>query len=123
MSVPDRSIKLLVDNGIIPTENEWLSIKLHDGLYDPANEPYLKNWMPETKPRTSLVYIVHQADMMAARIEFEKEYLPKFKEETTNKDNFKLNNKKTKKTPTKTKALNSVPKNENLKGVIDKFFE
>ena len=61
-----------------------LSIRLHDGLYDPANEPYLKNWMPETKPRTSMVYILHQADMMAARIEFEKEWLPKI---NTSKDN------------------------------------
>ncbi len=34
--------------------------------------------MPEQKPRTSLPYILHQADMMAARIEFEKEWLPKF---------------------------------------------
>jgi hypothetical protein len=47
MSVPERSIKLLVDAGITPTENEWLAIRLHDGLYDPANEPYLKSWMPE----------------------------------------------------------------------------
>ena len=122
-SVPDRSLFLLQSHGIDYSINEMLTIKLHDGLYDPANEPYLKNWMPETKPRKSLIYIVHQADMMAARIEFENEYLPKFKEETTKKDNFKLNTKKTKKTPTKTKALNSVPKNENLKGVIDKFFE
>ena len=78
MSVPERSIKLLVDNDIKLTKNEWLAIRLHDGLYDPANEPYLKAFMPELKPRTSLIYIVHQADLMAARIEFEKEWLPKF---------------------------------------------
>ena len=42
MSVPDRSIKLLVDHGIKLTENEWMTIKLHDGLYDQANEPYFK---------------------------------------------------------------------------------
>ena len=34
--------------------------------------------MPELKPRTSLVYIIHQADILASRIEFEKEWLPKF---------------------------------------------
>ena len=82
MSVPERSIKLLVDNGIVPTENEWLSIRLHDGLYDPANEPYLKNFMPELKPRTSLIFIIHQADLMASRIEFEKEWLPIFSKST-----------------------------------------
>jgi hypothetical protein len=36
--------------------------------------------MPEQKPRTSLPFILHQADLMAARIEFEREWLHKFKE-------------------------------------------
>ena len=49
---------MLQSHGISYTTNELLAIKLHDGLYDPANEPYLKNWMPEQKPRTSLVYIL-----------------------------------------------------------------
>lgn len=79
MSVPDRSLYLLYSNGIIPTKNEMLAIKLHDGLYDEANKPYLQNWLPEQKPRTSLIYIIHQADMMAARIEWEKQWLNKFK--------------------------------------------
>ena len=34
--------------------------------------------MPETKPRTSLPFILHQADLMAARIEFEREWLDTF---------------------------------------------
>ena len=37
------------------------------------NVKYLKTYMPEQKPRTSLPFILHQADMMAARIEFEIE--------------------------------------------------
>ena len=124
-SVPDRGLYLLQSHGINYSVNEMLAIRLHDGLYDPANEPYLKNWMPETKPRTSLVYILHQADMMAARIEFEKEYLPKFNnEEVKKEENFKLNKEKAyKKLPTKSKALSSVKSNGNLKGVIDKFFD
>jgi len=73
-----------------------LAIKLHDGLYDEANKPYLLTWMPETKPRTSLIYIVHQADLMAARIEFEHEWLPKFKSNLPNQEkNFKLESKET----------------------------
>ena len=124
LSVPDRGLHMLQSHGISYTTNEMLAIKLHDGLYDPANEPYLKNWMPEQKPRTSLVYILHQADMMAARIEFEKEYLPKFKGETVKEENFKLNKKNSnKKLSVKSKALSSVKPNENLKGVIDKFFD
>jgi hypothetical protein len=79
MSVPDRSLFLLQTHGIDYTKNEYLAIKLHDGIYDEANKPYLINWLPEQKPRTSLPFIVHQADLMAARIEFEIEWLPKFK--------------------------------------------
>ena len=111
MSVPERSIKLLVDNGIVPTENEWLAIRLHDGLYDPANEPYLKNFMPELKPRTSLIFIIHQADLMAARIEFEQVWLSKFNEEVLDKP-------KAKKLDVKTKALGSM-KSEGLKNMLN----
>ena len=51
---------------------------------------------PETKPRTSLLYVLHQADLLAARVEFEKEWLPKLLgekkvEEKPKKDNFNLN--------------------------------
>jgi uncharacterized protein YeaO (DUF488 family) len=96
MSVPDRSLWILSSLGIQMTPNEYISIKIHDGLYDPANEPYLKSWSPETKPRTSLVYIIHQADLLAARVEFEHEYLdelaqPKKQEvkKTTTQSTFK----------------------------------
>ena len=78
MTVPDRGLWLLTQFGIEFSQNEMLAIKLHDGLYDESNKPYLMSWMPETKPRTSLIYIVHQADLMAARVEFEHEYLDKF---------------------------------------------
>jgi hypothetical protein len=78
MTVPDRSLFLLQQAGIQLTTNEWIAIKTHDGLYDQANESYLKGFMPETKPRTSLPFILHQADLMAARIEFEREWLDTF---------------------------------------------
>jgi len=78
MTVPDRSLFLLQQAGIQLTTNEWIAIKTHDGLYDQANEAYLKGFMPETKPRTSLPFILHQADLMAARIEFEREWLDTF---------------------------------------------
>ena len=114
MSVPERSIKLLVDNDIKLTQNEWLSIRLHDGLYDPANEPYLKTYMPELKPRTSLIFIIHQADLMASRIEFEKEWLPKFGNKEIKNNDFKVKNKAT----AKTRALGSI-KSEGLKSMLD----
>ena len=115
MSVPDRSLHLLLSNGISVSKNEWLAIKLHDGLYDDANKPYLMSWSPETKPRTSLIYIIHQADLMAARIEFEREWNSKIKNGVKKVDNFKVTEKK----PTiKTKALGSV-KSEGLMNLLD----
>ena len=111
MSVPDRSIKLLVDHDVKLTENEWMTIKLHDGLYDQANEPYLKSFMPEQKPRTSMVFIIHQADLMAARIEFEQVWLSKFNEEVLDKP-------KAKKLDAKTKTLGSM-KSEGLKNMLN----
>ena len=81
MTVPDRSLFLLQQAGIQLTTNEYIAIKTHDGLYDDANNPYLKGFMPETKPRTSLPYVIHQADLMAARIEFEREWNGKFGKE------------------------------------------
>ena len=98
-----------------------LAIQTHDGLYDEANKKYLFTYLPEQKPRTSLPFILHQADMMAARIEFEREWLPKLKGDldTTNK-NFILggNNNKKSNTSVKSKALGSI-KSEGLKNILD----
>jgi hypothetical protein len=118
ISVPDRSLFLLNQHGIQYTQNEMLGIKLHDGLYDDANKPYLISWSPETKPRTALVYIVHQADLMAARIEFEQAWLPKLKGEVTQNNSSNFTIEKTKKSPVKTKALGNI-KSEGLKSLLD----
>lgn len=76
-SVPDRSLFLLQSHNIKYTFNEMVSIQTHDGIYDEGNKKYLMTFAPSQKPRTSLPYILHQADLMASRIEFEKEWLPK----------------------------------------------
>ncbi len=122
-SVPDRGLWLLQQYDIKYTFNEMVAIQTHDGLYDSANDKYLKGWMPEQKPRTSLTFILHQADMMAARIEFEKEWLPKFSKDNldTSKKNFTLgsNSKSTNKsTSTKSKALGNI-KSQGLKNMLD----
>ena len=120
-SVPDRGLFMLQSHGISYTFNEMLAIQTHDGLYDKANEKYLMAYMPEQKPRTSLPYIVHQADLMAARIEFEREWLPKLKGSVdTSKKSFTLesNKKYPSKDSKQTKALGSL-KNEGLKNLLD----
>ena len=117
-AVPDRGLFLLQEHDIKYTFNEMIAIQTHDGLYDSANEKYLKGFMPEQKPRTSLPFVLHQADMMAARIEFEIEWLPKFSKNSVDasKKNYTLSSNK--KPSTKNRALNSV-KSEGLKNMLD----
>ena len=119
-AVPDRGLFLLQQHDVKYTFNEMIAIQTHDGLYDSANEKYLKSFMPETKPRTSLPFILHQADMMAARIEFEIEWLPKFKNNLGGlKSNFTLGTNSGK-SNIKNKALGSI-KSEGLKNIFDKL--
>jgi len=121
-SVPDRGLYLLQAHGIQYTFNEMITIQTHDGLYDEANKKYLMTFMPEQKPRTSLPYIVHQADLMAARIEFEREWLPKLQGNVDNsKKSFTLETNKKSAPATsdkKSKALGSL-KSEGLKNMLD----
>ena len=98
-----------------------VAIQTHDGLYDEGNKKYLMTYMPEQKPRTSLPFIVHQADLMAARIEFEREWLPKFQgnvEEKKKGFTLESNKKQPSKDNKQTKALGSL-KNEGLKNLLD----
>jgi hypothetical protein len=116
-SVPDRGLFLLQSHGVQYTFNEMLAIQTHDGLYDEANKKYLFAFMPEQKPRTCLPFILHQADLMAARIEFEREWLPKLKGENSvepQKKNYTLNTK----TSSKSKALNTLS-SPGLKNMLD----
>lgn len=123
-SVPDRGLFILQSHGIQYTFNEMIAIQTHDGLYDEGNKKYLVSFIPGQKPRTSLPYILHQADLMASRIEFEREWLPKLKEGKKSvdngKSNFTLGNKPnmSKKTSTKTKALGTF-KSDSLKNMLD----
>jgi len=120
-SVPDRGLFLLQSHGIPYTFNEMITIQTHDGLYDEGNKKYLVSFIPENKPRTSLPYIVHQADLMAARIEFEKEWLPKLNNvKESNKSQFTLETKKSAPATSdkKAKALGSL-KSEGLKNMLD----
>jgi len=71
MTVPDRSLKLLADRGIRVSENEWFGIKLHDGMYDEGNKHYYVSYDPSSRLRTNLPYVLHQADQLAARVEYE----------------------------------------------------
>lgn len=118
MTVPDRGLWLLTQLSISVSKNEYLAIKLHDGLYDESNKSYLMSWSPETKLRTSLPYIIHQADLLAARVEFEREWIDK------------LNNTPVEQ-PKPVQSTNSyqkpqpkldIPQNDGLKNAMASFF-
>ncbi len=109
-SVPDRGLFLLQNNNIKYTFNEMVAIQTHDGLYDEGNKKYLMGFMPELKPRTALPFILHQADMMAARIEWENDYLPKFRGEVKKEDKLE-----------KPKAYSKTPKLSNPDAPFNKL--
>lgn len=114
MTVPDRGLWLLSQLGIQVSINEMLGIKLHDGLYDEANKSYYISYYEERKLKTSLPYVLHQADLLAARVEYEnRDKTPT----TTSKPKTQH-----KKEATKTKALSSVG-SDSLKNVISNFFD
>lgn len=122
-SVPDRSLFILQSHDIKYSFNEMITIQTHDGLYDEGNKKYFTAFTPGQKPRTALPFILHQADLMASRIEFENEWLPKFRGEKSvdvKKENFTLGDKITSqpKTTSKNKALGTL-KSESLKNMLN----
>lgn len=74
MKVPDRSIFLLQEHGINFSENEYLAIKLHDGLYSKGNESYLMSAQPEFSLKTDLPILLHHADHLSTLIEASLEH-------------------------------------------------
>lgn len=65
---PERGLFLLQKYGVQVTQNEWLAIKISDGLYDEGNKSYLVNFAPYAM-KTNLPYIIHWADHIASRVE------------------------------------------------------
>jgi hypothetical protein len=41
-------------------------------MYEEANKPYLVSYNPDSRLRSNLPLILHQADMMASRVEWER---------------------------------------------------
>lgn len=118
-SVPDRGLFLLQLNEIPYSFNEMLAIQTHDGLYDESNKKYLVTFLPEQKPRTALPYILHQADMMAARIEFEKEWLSKLNDSSSKPQPSQPKSSSNKPSiPTKNNALKSI-QSEGLRNLLN----
>jgi len=74
MLIQDRSLYVLQKFGIQLTHNEYLAIRLHDGVYDDANKAYFIGYNPDSKFRTNIVNILHQADYLASKVEYDHWY-------------------------------------------------
>jgi hypothetical protein len=70
--IQDTSLYILQHFGVAMSYNEYYSIRVHDGPFDRANEAYWINNGLGGKFRTNLPMILHAADAMAARREFER---------------------------------------------------
>jgi len=85
MLIPDRSLFLLQQRGIKISLKEWFGIKLHDGLYDESNRPYFIAYDKNSRLRSNLPFILHQADSIAAKVEYEQWLKGSSKPKITNK--------------------------------------
>lgn len=72
MLIPDRSLYVLQRYGIPVSKNEYLAIRLHDGVYDDANKAYFISYNESAKFKTSIVYLLHTADLLASKVEYQK---------------------------------------------------
>jgi hypothetical protein len=72
MNLNDRTFWMLNHFGIQISETEYLGIKLTDGLYDDANKQYYITYNKDNVLKNSLPFVMHQADMMAARYEYQR---------------------------------------------------
>ena len=109
MPVQHRSLWLLQKFGIEFSENEMIAIMVHDGLYDDANTQYFKHYNSDRNFKTNMPLILHQADLMASKIEGE-----------INKVEGEV--KKASKTKHKKKSLDTATANKSVDDIFSGLF-
>ena len=72
MTVTDRAVYLMSQFDIKYTEQEYLGLRLADGMYEEANKQYFTSFGEEKHLKTNLPQLVHNADMLATRMEKER---------------------------------------------------
>ena len=123
MKVPERSLFILQEIGCKLTQNEYITIKIHDGLYDESNKFYFMSSMKETRLRTHLPLLMHQADHMAAQIEFEQWNNATSAVPKSNKPKNGSKGDKILRTSKKIKTENNPNLSNATLDVIDSFFK
>jgi hypothetical protein len=107
MTVTDRAIYLLNHFGVTMSENEYLALRLTDGMYEEANKTYLMQYLEENKVKSNISILLHQADMLASRIEYE---------------NWKYQDEKTQPAPVKIVKKTEQVKVDSMKKAFDDLF-
>lgn len=74
MLIPDRSLFILQRFGIQVSKNEFIGIRIHDGVYDKANEAYYFSNQPSSRMKTNIAYILHSADFLASKLEYDLQH-------------------------------------------------
>lgn len=70
MEMTDATLYILSQINFPLDKTEYISIKIHDGLYVEGNKPYLVGWSDDKTIKSNLPYLAHQADMLATRHEY-----------------------------------------------------
>ena len=71
MLIPDRSLFVLQNFGIKVSKKEFLAIRLHDGVFDKANEAYFFSNVESSRQKTSIISVLHSADFLASKVEYD----------------------------------------------------
>ena len=71
MLIPDRSLFILQKFGIKINQKEFLGIRLHDGVFDKANEAYFFSNVESSRQKTSIISVLHAADFLASKVEYD----------------------------------------------------
>ena len=96
MTITDRATWILQHFGIKMTENEYIGLRLTDGLYEEANKTYYMNWSKDNQLKSNIAYILHQADLMATKIEYNEWQRGYDEVKVEKKENVKENTEKSK---------------------------
>ena len=121
MKIYDRTIFLLQDAGIKLSHNEYLAIRNQEGLFDESNKFYFYSGQKETKFRTHLPLLIHQAIQTAQEIEYQtwssgNSVVPSTKPANASKADKSLRKAKA------IKEENNPNFSKNTKSIIDSFF-
>jgi hypothetical protein len=123
MRVADRSLYLLQESNIKISRNEFLAIKLHDGLYVDDNKAYLFAGGQNPGLQNHLPYMLHHADHVASIIEKEKQKNNSISGKEIKKVSHNITNKQSriKSIQNIAKSNNSI--NKNHANLFDELFK